>query len=396
MTPFYPQTARQEIAVAAKVGVRIPDHYGSRETNGDRTEGTMNKLLSTNSLLKVSSLLAIGVVGLLAMSSTGIAQTSSEEGAGPFRTQTIQLKAGWNAVFLEVDPLDSAPAQVFSGLPVDKVATLFDSPSSSQFVTDPGVDLFKGRGWGVWYAPGLPEAFLKSLDAINGNRAYLVHAKSACQWRAKGQVRVSAPGWQPDAYNFIGFPVRSLAGPTFQQFFAGSEAHADQAIYRLVDGRWKKVLQPSSEAMRSGEAFWIFCDGGSDYQGPLSVETESGSGLVLGASGSRLVLRNVSPHPLAPTIAHLSGGGPAVPLSILVRSYGDPAAAVRSVPAEMPAGAWEQSLPPLEIDGSVAVPFECRGGAMSKARQTSLLKITTDLGTEIWLPVVGLRSDLAQ
>ncbi len=310
---------------------------------------------------------------------------------GHQRIQEIALRAGWNAVFLEVEPLDVAPAKVFSGLPVDKVATLFKSPTTNQFVTNPGVDLFKGRGWGVWYAPGLPEAFLKSLDAIHGNRAYLVHAKSACQWHARGRVVLTAPEWRPDAFNFVGFPVRAFGGPTFQQFFAGSPAHKGQLIYRLADGRWKQVLQPSTEVMRSGEAFWIFCKGSSDFHGPLRVELASRQGLLLSTGASEVILRNACPHPLEPTLHHVPGAAAPLPLSILVRSFGNPAAPVDSLAARMPAGAWEQAMPPLEIAASIAVPFECRTGEMTSAEQASILKITTDLGTETWIPVLGFR-----
>ncbi|WP_193211271.1 hypothetical protein [Luteolibacter marinus] len=319
-----------------------------------------------------------------------------EEVAGHQRTQEIALQRGWNAVFLEVEPLETAPGKVFGSLPVDKVATLFQQPTSNQFVTDPGVDLFDGQGWGVWYAPGLPEAFLKSLDAINGNRAYLVHATRDCQWRALGRVELAPVKWQADAFNLVGFPVRAPGGPTFAQFFAGSPAHANQAIYRLVNGRWKKVVQASSETMKSGEAFWAYCKGPSDYQGPLRVETASREGLLLGRGAGEIILRNECPHPLAPTMDHVPADGPAVPLSILVRAYGDPAAPIQPVATPMPAGAWQQPMPPLEVKASIAVPFECRASAMSQPRQGSLLKITTDLGTESWIPVSGFRDDLGE
>ena len=173
------------------------------------------------------------------------------ENEGHRRIQEVALQEGWNSVFLEVEPLDDSPQKVFAGLPVDKVATFFKSPSSNQFVTDPGVDLFKGRGWGVWYAPGLPEAFLKSLDAIYGNRAYLVHTTEACQWRVSGEVKASAVRWQPDAYNLVGFSVRTPGGPTFQQFFAGSKAHRGQSVYRLVEGR----MEVGPTTRRGNDAF---------------------------------------------------------------------------------------------------------------------------------------------
>jgi hypothetical protein len=181
----------------------------------------------------------------------GMAVVPAAAGSGHRRIQEIPLKAGWNAVFLEVEPADPAPAKVFAGLPVDKVATLFQSPVTNQFVTDPGVELFKGQGWGVWYAPGTPEAFLKSLDAINGNRAYLVHAKSACQWRASGDALLPATEWRADAFHFVGFPVSATGGPTFGQFFAGSKAHKDQAIYRLADGGWP--LEESTATVRGSD-----------------------------------------------------------------------------------------------------------------------------------------------
>src|SRR5688572_29971355 len=67
------------------------------------------------------------------------------------RTQTVSLTAGWNAVFLEVEPMDTAPGKVFSGLPVDIAAAYFPPEAPTQFVTNPGAQLFKGLGWGVWY-----------------------------------------------------------------------------------------------------------------------------------------------------------------------------------------------------------------------------------------------------
>jgi hypothetical protein len=277
---------------------------------------------------------------------------------------------------------------------VDKVASLFRNPAGKQFVTDPGVDLFKAAGWGVWFAPGLPEAFLKSLDAIDGNRAYLVHATRGCEWRARGRVRTLRTDWQPDAYNLVGFPVRAPGGPTFAQFFAGSKAHRGQPIYRLVGGRWKRVLEPAGETLRSGEAFWIYCEGGSDYQGPLRVETQVSEGLMLGGSGAEVILRNECPHPLTPGLEHVTGGASGVPLSVLVRVIGDPGAPVKPVGVRMPSGGWKQPMPPLEISGSIAIPFECRAAEMGLPRLGSLLKITTDLGTVTWLPVVGYRDDL--
>lgn len=313
---------------------------------------------------------------------------------GHQRVQTLSLEVGWNAVFLEVEPLDRSPSAVFGDAPVDKVATLFRNPGGRQFITDPAADLASGAGWGVWYAPERPEAFLKSLDEVLGNRAYLIEAREACTVKVRGRVMARRTDWQPDRYNLVGFSVLSPGGPTFGQFFAASKAHAGQPIYRLVEGRWKKVLQPSGEPMRAGEAFWIYCEGASDYEGPLNIETALSEGLVLGRGGSELVLRNRCGHPLEPAIEHVAPAGPGVPLSVLVRTVGDLAAPVRAIGVEKPAGAWQQAMPPLEPGAGVKIPFECRASEMGAARVGSLLKITTDLGTIRWIPVTGYRDDL--
>jgi hypothetical protein len=62
----------------------------------------------------------------------------------------------------------------------------------------------------------------------------------------------------------------------------------------------------------------------------------------------------------------------------------------------MPNGAWRQPMPPLAANASISVPFECRAAAMSRPSQTSLLKITTDIGTETWVPVMSFRDDLSE
>ena len=311
---------------------------------------------------------------------------------GHQRVQEIALSAGWNAVYLAVQPTDTAPEKVFAGLPVDTVASLFENPVSNQFVTDPSVDLLKSQGWGVWYAPGKPEAFLKSLDGILGNRAYLIHAKSACSWKASGNALMPAVTWRPDAYNFVGFGVRSQGGPTFAEFFAGSKAHTGQAIYRLSEGRWKKVLQPSAETMKAGEAFWIYTKGASSYQGPLGIETVSRAGLLLGRGADQMIFRNTCGHPLSPAIQQVPGtDNAALPLSFVVKTFGSATQPVAATPVKMPAGAWEQALPPLEAGTAIAVPMECRSSELLKPKQGSLLKVTTDLGTEAWVPVNGFR-----
>jgi hypothetical protein len=314
--------------------------------------------------------------------------------ASSTRTQTIALHKGWNSVYLEVSPSKSDPAAVFAGTPIDIAASYYLRNSSAQFVSNPGADMFKKAGWGVWYAGNRPDAFLKSLYSVYGQQAYLIHSKSDALWQVTGEVVTPETRWQPNAYNLVGFSVTSPGSPTFAQFFSGSVAHKNGKIYRLANGAWRRVLDPSAETMQSGEAFWIYCAGPSKYQGPLRVETTLATGLYLGAGAGSVVLRNDTDHPVTPTVEHVPIGTNSIPLSIVIRSFGDKSGPVQTIAVPKPDGAWTQDLPVIEAGGSLQVPLEARLQDVGSAVQNSLLRVVTDMGTQVWVPVIGVRKDL--
>src|SRR5215204_1152868 len=119
------------------------------------------------------------------------------------RTQTIQLQQGWNAVFLEVSPTNSAADVVFGETPIDIAASYQGKSSPAQFMSRPAADLFKDAGWGVWYAPKRPDAFLKTLHAVYGQQPYLVHCKADYTWHLTGTVHPPEILWQANAYNLV-------------------------------------------------------------------------------------------------------------------------------------------------------------------------------------------------
>ncbi|MEM0897386.1 MAG: hypothetical protein AAGJ79_10920, partial [Verrucomicrobiota bacterium] len=68
-------------------------------------------------------------------------------------TQTFNLAAGWNAIWLEIDPADREPATVFDGIPVEQVWCYFPTTSPVEYINDPEAGLFNVDGWNVY----LPE-----------------------------------------------------------------------------------------------------------------------------------------------------------------------------------------------------------------------------------------------
>jgi hypothetical protein len=316
--------------------------------------------------------------------------------ASDVRTQIVPLQAGWNAVFLEVGPEEKDPNVVFSNTPIDTVVAPLSTGQTAQFVSDPSVDRLRLEGWAAWYEKDNPQSFLTTLFAVLGHQAYLVHSREAFVLSVTGTVRHQRVKWQPDQFNLVGFSVMSPGAPTFAQFFDGSKAHQENRIYRMVSGRWRQVQDASAETMRSGEAFWIFCNGSSTHQGPLRAKPNGPDGMLLASESGTLALFNDAEYPVGVTIDHLAGGDHPAPLSILVQTVHAQEPQLRVQAVDQPAADWTMALPPIEVGRSQGVPLQARLVDMVLPEQRSLLRITTDIGTVVWIPVECVRKDLIE
>ncbi|MDO9309486.1 MAG: hypothetical protein Q7V04_10515 [Deltaproteobacteria bacterium] len=235
--------------------------------------------------------------------------------AVPTATQTFSLNPGWNAVYLEVQPLSSSPAVVFKDLPVgSRVWAWQGKQGSVQFIQDPGEAPVNNPRWLAIFTSAA-ESSLNNLYAISANNAYLVHVKGSSQVNIniEGRPTIRHKEWIPDSFNLTGFGFASTP-PTFATFFALSNSHKNQAVYRLnnTSGAWEIVNNPATTSMRSGEAFWVFCQSGSDYQGPLTVEANGSDGLDFGAGITilSLTLKNASTIDRTVAVSQLAATSP--------------------------------------------------------------------------------------
>jgi len=304
------------------------------------------------------------------------------------RTQTISLHKGWNAVFLQVDPTNPKPADCFQGTPVTIAAAFTGADQAVQFVQNPSTNtLTRKKGWSVWYAPNRPDAFLTQIFQLIGNRPYLLYSESDYAWNVSGNALLTTVKWKPNSFTLAGFGVDDVSPPTFSQFFDGSPAHKPYQIYRMVNDNWAKVDNAQATQMRSGEAYWIYCSGSSDYQGPLATKIPSGQTLMLsGGNAVGVLLFNNSKNPLGVHVQNLAGSTQ-LPLGFVLRAVTETnvVSAVYDLPDTY-------NLPSFDAGEKRGLWLTLRPERMSSATQTGLLKITTDLGTQCWLPVTGSRS----
>ena len=316
-------------------------------------------------------------------------------GLGPYRTQTIELVAGWNAVYLEVEPTTSEPADLFAGTPIEIVAAYFRPVTAMQFIDSPNELLADRKGWSVWYAPERDDALLSDLYAIQAHQAYLVYTETPYTWSFEGAAYFGHAQWHPNAYSLVGFPIDAAETPTVQNFFAGVDAHAALKIYRMVNGRWNLITATASTLMEPGKAYWVYSEGASAYAGPLAVQfrAESVGGLVytINSGAQELTLFNDSPYPQQLNLSLIAGATGQIPLAYAVPELnGDNGAiATSSVPF-----ADTLTISALEPGESVAIQLEVIQSQITQSLMGTTLVIVSDAGPRIEVPIVSVRLDL--
>ena len=216
-------------------------------------------------------------------------------------SQNINLSVGWNAIWLEVepvyqlgdvienDPTTSADDEtVGAGHPrlgeTKDTQDVFSDPNI-EVITSPKpgaglAEVFAGAPttttnspnpseWTQWSANDIGS---NTLLSIRGNRPYLVKINTSnVNLSLKGKVKFFRPTWKPDRYNLIGFGIKGSI--TFEEFFASkTNTHLTKPIYSLATtGTWEQVTSNTAN-LEDRKAYWIFSNGPSNYMGPVAID----------------------------------------------------------------------------------------------------------------------------
>lgn len=197
-------------------------------------------------------------------------------------TQSIELQPGWNAIYVEVAPENNDIEDIFSGIPVASVWRWIPEKLGKDFITDPAEGLMNLDGWYGYFPEPKPEAFLSNLYTISANTAYLIKLEGANPKTIQitGKPQLVKKSWRTNGFTLTGFPLVSGQEPSFGDFFANSNAHQGQPVYKLnSQGVWQAVQSPYLERMKSGEAYWFYTNGTSRYQGLINLTIEQGESL---------------------------------------------------------------------------------------------------------------------
>lgn len=338
--------------------------------------------------------------------------------------QTLTLSPGWNAVWLEVQPVDAngqakSPADVFNNPAVQVVATPKPMAGLSEFfASDPGtITTFNQDEWQQWKRSD--PAGQNNLALISGNHPYLVQVTggSAVVLTLTGRVSFFRPAWIPDRYNLVGFGLQGT--PTFDAFFGPSGTkHPVSRIFSLnaATGNWEPVS--GSAQMVSDKAYWVFSNGPSSYTGPVSVDFDlaaTGRLDFAGPTDTRVVGSGIDKLELdlEEIVFTNAGGTSATPeLDLITADPGSGNLALYVVNPTSTALAYQRGN---QVDTSAGAGASASLGKTINSTQTGILTLGakrnwSDLlsrtnvyrlktganSASFWLPVSAVRSEIAQ
>ncbi len=308
--------------------------------------------------------------------------------AAPSTTQVLDLRPGWNSIFLDVLPTEHSPEIVFAALPEDSSVWHFSQHHSRvEYIRNPDEDLWNQPGWNVYYK-SQTKGFLSNLYAILPDRAYLIFVAGGTNISipVTGVPSVKEIQWVADGFNLMGFSVSKEAeSVSFAEYFSGSPAHTGQTMYTLNNiGQWK-LIDPATTAIQPGHAYWVYCQGPSTFQGNLKITLPAASGLnfVEGSSRQDITLHNISAASRNISFQNLSSD------VFLTYQYYDEASEGFLYPEI-------NTMPVLNLGAGkkITVTLNVRREEMAEGEAGSVLVITDDGGTAVRVPVWVKQGDV--
>ena len=242
-------------------------------------------------------------------------------------TQQIELKGGWNAVYLHIDASHATIEELELDENINQIWLWKPQVNDAQFIKDPDKpDRGKSR-WIGWVKDSADESDLKKLI---GNTAYLVQYGSEDvdgNWvigsgilagsifpKIKGHPVPPSYNWTSSGLNLIGFSSHPTTATTIAPFLEnyfpeGFMSDLEFFSYnggKLTETNPRLIVSPRKIPLQRGKAFWVKSKSGQfiNYFAPYDLVLQNHTGVEFGETGGqyRVIIKNRSDNGLVVTL----------------------------------------------------------------------------------------------
>ena len=194
--------------------------------------------------------------------------------------ERFTLVPGWNAVYLESQPVSNRVEVVFSDPNIESVWYWNRRDQGPDLLGALNTAVAEPDEWLVFNRAGNTAARVRSLYDVEGGRAYLVRVRSGTTALVQFNGVPAPPrtDWVPEAFNLVGFNLLPGSTHTFGTLLSGSTAHASASVFDMLpDGRWRRLTSAATTLVARNRAYWIQTLGASRHPGPFQLDCEQGS-----------------------------------------------------------------------------------------------------------------------
>ena len=199
--------------------------------------------------------------------------------------ETMMLKNGWNAIYLESTPTNALCDAFFEGAPVERVASYqSDAYSSTRQIADDGSTIDqKPLSYRVW-VPGDEAA--STMAALRGGCVYLIYAKDVWTTTFLGVPAAPRQTWRATSgetgfMNLVGVSADTNASMTAKAYFGeGPFGTANGIAYQIKGTKeseptFSKFLN-ARVTMQGGKAYALTATKDGDWPGVIGFSGPAG------------------------------------------------------------------------------------------------------------------------
>jgi hypothetical protein len=331
-----------------------------------------------------------------------------------WRTETYNLKGGWNSIYLHGDATHDTIENLFpnSGATasVQEIWRWNPNPAQVQFTSSPLIPATGTPEWSVWVRGGGSN----TLASLTGQTAYLVKcAGTAANLYAitlKQALLPPSSVWVRNGANLLGFPTFKNGAnfPTFSSYFATFPAAiaANTKVFKYVGGELGpanplQVFSTTSERVDRTQAYWFSSEVVGSFYAPLEISLSSRDGIAFGRSGSVITarVRNRTAAPVTLTLTPVNSEA-APPTAALItaavpltrRTFNTSTLVYDSAPISGPYTEVVGPQTAIELSFGIDRTNASMTGAAANALFASFLRVT-DSGNlmEVYLPATAIK-----